>query len=154
MKRVREKLRELLAPRVASRWIGLLPATEAIGNVAPKLRLIERAPDLETLCDCLAELRYALMFRALGFDVEANPLGGKGPDFRVRRNGKEAMLECTRFRRVHCGPLGLDLLDPRPTLLEYGDSARDTEKAFSKIIGKFPRVGTIGGGTDMALYPS
>lgn len=140
MHQVSQRLAELLAPSAAYRWASLLPAIQTIGNVAPKLRLVETATDVETLTDYLCELRFALIFRSLGFDVEAEPLGGKGPDFRVVRDEKDAMLECTRLRRIHHGPQELDVTDPLATLVLYGNPSRDTAKAFSKIISKFPQV--------------
>jgi len=140
VKQLRQTLTDLLAPPETHRWISLLPAVEAIRNLASKLRLIERATDVEVLRDYLCELRFALIFRSLGFDVEAEPMGKKGPDFRVDRDGKAAMLECTRFCRIYPGPPELGVTDPLPTLGDYGDPRRDTEKAFSKIISKFPQV--------------
>lgn len=141
---VQDKLRDLLAPSAARNWIALLPVLRTVTNVQSKFRLILSARDREVLCDYLSELRYALMFRSLGFDVEAEPLGKEGPDFRVRRDEKEAMLECMRLRRVHPGPSVLDLTDDITDtplrLLEYGDPLRDTRKAFSKIIDKFPQI--------------
>jgi hypothetical protein len=140
VKQLRQTLTDLLAPPEVHRWISLLPAVEAIRNLASKLRLIERATDVEVLRDYLCELRFALIFRSLGFDVEADPMGKKGPDFRVVRDGKDAMLECTRLRRIYPGPPELGVTDPLPTLGDYGDPRRDTKKAFSKITSKFPQV--------------
>jgi len=140
VEQVRQRLTELLTPPRAYRWISLLPAVQTIRNVAPKLRLIERATDVEVLLDYLCELRFALIFRSLGFDVEAEPLGRAGPDFWVVRDGKGVMLECTRLRRIHQGPSELGATDPLPTLVDYGDPRRDTKKAFEKIRDKFPQV--------------
>ena len=121
-------------------WVELLPAIQTIKNIRTKLRLIENAPDFEQLCDYLCELRYALIFKYVGFGVEAEPLGGEGPDFSIERESVNIMLECTRFRHVYPGPAELDSNDFSQQDGEYGDIKRDTEKAFSKIIGKFKQI--------------
>jgi hypothetical protein len=151
MQRVRQRLTELLQPRFAYWWPSLLPTVQTIRNVAPKLRLMANSPDLSDLYDYLCEIRFALIFRSLGFDVEAEPLGRKGPDFRVVRDGHDALLECMRFRPVHPGPPVLDDTNPLPTLVEYGAFRRDTDKAFLKIIDKlFPQV--VGSDSIIAIW--
>jgi hypothetical protein len=136
---------------MVSEWISLIPALQGIANVERKYRRLEEASASQAdLLDYLAELRFALMFRALGFEVEAEPLGKeKGPDFRVVRDGLSAMLECFRLRPAYGGPLVLDLSDPdpSPTVREYGNVGRDTQKAHEKIAQKFSQIE----GSEMSL---
>jgi len=100
------------------------------------------AADQETLCDYLAEALYILVFTGLGFQVEIEPYGKKGPDLKVSRDRNEAVVEITRFRTVHPGPPILNLSDVNAILSEYGNPARDIRKAIRKISKKFLQVGS------------
>ncbi len=104
---------------------------------------IASAPDMEQLMDYLAEVRYALVFAGLGFDVEIEPLGKKGPDLQISRNGHQAVVEVKRFRKIYPGPPELDLSSPSATLSTYGNIKRDIRKAFNKILDKFTQVGNF-----------
>lgn len=88
------------------------------------------------LMDYLAELRYALVFRDLGFTVEIEPLGRKGPDLEVSREGLSAVVEIARFRPMNPGPpeSGGELL------AEYGNPSRDVAKSLAKIVHKFEQL--------------
>lgn len=97
---------------------------------------ISNASDNEQLYDYIAEIRYALVFAGLGFKVEIEPLGRKGPDFRISRDDYNAFVEVTRFRKIHPGSPKIDT-----TLKTYGDPKRDIRKSFQKIHGKFDQVG-------------
>lgn len=96
----------------------------------------------EQLEDYLAEVTYALIFAGLGFLVEIEPLGKKGPDLRISRDGNQAIVEIMRFNKVRPGPPVLDLLNETTVLSEYGNPVRDTRKAFEKIVAKFPQIGS------------
>jgi len=104
-------------------------------------RRIADASDIEQLQDYLAEVRYALVFAGLGFQVEIEPYGSTGPDLRVSRDKHLAVTEIMRFRRVYPGPPELDLSDESTVLPEYGDFSRDVQKAFGKILAKFRQIG-------------
>lgn len=102
---------------------------------------ITSSTNREQIEDYLAEVRYALIFAHIGFDVEIEPLGDKGPDLQVSREGYKTIVEVKRLRKVFPGPpvfgfSGDDFLFP-----EYGDVKRDTRKAFEKIISKFSQLG-------------
>lgn len=88
------------------------------------------------LMDYVAELRYALVFRHLGFVVEVEPAGRKGPDLGVARDGLEAIVEVARFRPVNAGPAS----SGSGLLVEYGNPARDITKSLEKLAGKFRQV--------------
>ena len=97
--------------------------------------------DKEQLEDCLAEVRYALIFAGLGFHVDVEPLGSRGPDFRISRDGQEILVEVTRFRKINPGPPPIDLSEEVPMLAAYGNLPRDIRKAFDKILAKFSQIG-------------
>lgn len=102
---------------------------------------IASAADEETFRDYLVEVRYALIFAGLAFQVEIEPFGKEGPDLRVSRDGHKTVVETTRFRPVHPGPPLLDLSDEMAVLPEYGNVKRDIRKAIRKIYKKFSQVG-------------
>jgi hypothetical protein len=108
---------------------------------APRLfRQIACASEINQLNDYLAEVRYALAFAALGFQIEIYPNGKKGPDLAVSRDAARVMVEVTRFREVHPGPpaLGNDAISG--FLAEYGNPERDIRKSFEKILAKLPQL--------------
>lgn len=102
---------------------------------------IVSASDKEQLEDYLAETTYALVFAGLGFQVEIEPLGSKGPDLRVSRDSHQTVVEVTRFRKVNPGPPVLDLSDKNSMLAEYGNPPRDIRKSFEKLLTKFSQIG-------------
>lgn len=103
-------------------------------------RRIATTKDDEQLQDYLTEVRYALVFVGLGFQVEIEPLGQKGPDLRVVRDRSQIFVEITRFRKIYPGPQLLDLSSKNTILQEYGNPPRDIRKAFEKLLNKFPQV--------------
>ncbi len=103
-------------------------------------RRIASAPDEEQLKDYLVEVRYALIFAGLGFKVEIEPSGRKGPDLAISRDNRRAIVEVMRFRKMYRPPV-LDLSGPITVLPDYGNPPRDIRKAFEKILNKFAQVG-------------
>ena len=101
---------------------------------------IASAIDKEQLADYLVEIQYALIFAGLSFQVEFEPLGSKGPDLGITRDGQPIIVEITRFRKIYPGPPVLDLSNENLILPEYGNPPRDIRKAFAKILLKFPQV--------------
>jgi hypothetical protein len=117
---------------------------ERIQQMPGANRLFKRivsASDKEQLEDCFAEVRFALIFAGLGFQVEIEPVGSKGPDLGISRDCHSAIVEIMRFRKVNPGPPMLDLSDENLLLPEYGNIPRDIRKTFEKILAKFPQVG-------------
>ena len=86
--------------------------------------------------DYVAELRYALVFQSLGFAITVEPLGQKGPDLGVTRDGLSAVVEVTRFRAMNPGPPEID----GELLAEYGNPARDVRKSLRKLARKFRQL--------------
>ena len=118
---------------------------ERVKNMPGANRLFRRiasAPDEEQLEDYLVEVRYALIFAGLGFKVEIEPLGRRGPDLAISRGNHQAIVEVMRFRKMYPGPPVLDLSNPITILPEYGNPPRDIRKAFEKILNKFSQVGS------------
>jgi hypothetical protein len=103
-------------------------------------RWVAAATDREQLADYLTEVRYALIFAGLHFDVQIEPLGRRGPDLKVSRDNHEAFVEVTRFRKVSSGPPPLDLSDENLVLQVYGNPLRDIQKTFDKLVAKFRQV--------------
>jgi hypothetical protein len=98
------------------------------------------AKDKEQLADYLAEIRYALVFAGLGFDVEFEPEGNRGPDLGIKRDDENAVVEIKRLRKINSDLPLLNLDDENFTLPEYGNIPRDIRKAFDKILTKFRQV--------------
>lgn len=104
---------------------------------------IASVSDKEQLDDYFAEIVYALVFAGLGFQVEIEPFGRKGPDLRVSRDGHQAVVEITRFRKIYPGPPEFDISDEdeESELSDYGNVHRDVRKSFEKLLSKFSQVG-------------
>jgi len=102
---------------------------------------ISSTADKEEIKDYIIEVWYSLVFIALAFHVEIEPLGKQGPDLKVSRDGNHAFVEIMRFRKIYPGPPEFNLSDGRETLSDYGNIKRDVEKAFGKILNKFSQVG-------------
>jgi hypothetical protein len=122
---------------LAQRWF------EWAGTISRSNRVFQRiasAKDKEQIADSLAEIRYALIFAGLGFDVEFEPTGDQGPDLMVRRDNIEIVVEVKRFRKTNPDLPTLNLDDEELTLPEYGNIPRDVRKTFDKILTKFRQV--------------
>jgi hypothetical protein len=103
-------------------------------------RRVASATDREQLADYLAEVRHALIFAGLHFEVQIEPLGRQGPDLKVSRDDHEAFVEVMRFRKVSSGPPPLDPSDEDLVLQVYGNPLRDLQKTFEKLVAKFRQV--------------
>lgn len=101
---------------------------------------IASSSDRDQLEDYLAEARYALVCAGLGFQVDVEPFGSKGPDLGLSRDGRRAIVEIMRFRKIYLGPPQLESSDENLRLSEYGSPPRDIRKAFEKLLAKFPQV--------------
>jgi len=104
-----------------------------------KLSRIAHAADSNQLADYLAEIRFALIFAALGFTAEIEPLGNKGPDLQISRDGRSSMVEVLRFKHVYPGPPEFKETDL--FIASYGNPQRDSLKALQKVQDKFRQLG-------------
>lgn len=118
-----------------------LRAIEQISGANRIFKRIASASSVEELEDYLVEIQYLLIFAGLEFQVEIEPYGKQGPDLGISRDGRQAVVEIMRFRKVYPGPPEFDLSDEKDTLSEYGDPPRDIRKAFDKILTKLSQVG-------------
>ena len=140
MQKAIENIKLLLGEKsaiLAQRWF------ERANKVKKSKRVFQRiasAKDKEQIADSLAEIRYALIFAGLGFEVEFEPMGNQGPDLGIKRDNKEAVVEVKRFRKTSSEIPLLNLDDENLTLPEYGNIPRDVRRAFDKILTKFRQV--------------
>lgn len=125
------RIEELLPPENVVYWRTLLEAVNHLPTASRKFSRIAEAADIEQLEDLLAEIRYILVFVGLNFDVEMEPLGKKGPDIKIARNGHDALVEIKRFREIYPGP---PIFSPSMSKLPvYGNPTRDTYKVYQAI---------------------
>lgn len=104
-------------------------------------RRITRAPDIEQLYDTLAEVKYALIFVGLGFNVEIEPKGNKGPDLGISRENHTAVVEVKRFRQVNEVPTINDLPTINGERIIPGvPDFKDAPKIYNEVWGKFSQV--------------
>ncbi len=122
---------------LAQRWFGRVQEITKANRVFQR---IASAKDKEQLLDYLAEVRYALLFIGLGFKVEFEPLGNRGADLGIMRDGEKVVVEIKRFRKINPGLPLLNLEDESPILPEYGNIPRDMRKAFDRILAKFRQI--------------
>lgn len=140
MQRALNRVDQLLdADEAGALWLQLRRIRTIPG--APRLfARIASASDIDQLKDYLAELTYILVFLGLGFRVEIEPYGKAGPDLGVSRNGARAVVEVTRFRKIHPGPTPLGKDPTNAYLNVYGNPERDVRKSFKKILAKLPQL--------------
>jgi len=119
-----------------------LEGIQSMSGASRKFKQIASSPNKEQVEDYLAEIRYALVFAGIGFNIEIEPYGDKGPDLRVSFDSHKTVIEIMRFRKVYSGPSVLDLDDENLILPEYGNIPRDVRKSFEKISKKFQQVGS------------
>lgn len=136
----------LLDKSEAQIWRGPLERVGRMSGACPKFKSIATAREKERLYDYLAEIRYALVFASLGFQVKLEPLGREGPDLEISRDGHIAVVEVKRFRQINPGPSKISLSDKEflndTFLLEsWGDFGREINKCISQIRKKFKQVG-------------
>ncbi len=132
----KRRMRDLLPDGDAAMWTQLAGIAGSFPNGSVLLRRLAAAPDIESLWDSLAELRYALVFRSIGCDVSWEPDGRAGPDLAARSGDTTFAVEVTRFRPMNEGPSPLGEF-----LQVYGNPDRDVAKSITKITGKFRQLG-------------
>jgi len=140
-----QKVSQLLTERETQFWQSCFERFQQMPGADSKFKHIAEAPDKEQLYDYLTEIKYALVFAGLGFQVEAEPLGKNGPDLQISRDGHSAFVEVKRFRRMYPGPPNIppsdeNFLDDTSFLEPYGNLERDIKKTKHRIIEKLEQV--------------
>jgi hypothetical protein len=134
-----KRVEEFLEPWQYQRGHPLLQAVSRIPNGERVLRRISNSGDVEEFRDYLAEINYALAFVGLGYEVEVEPEGPKGPDLRVCLDKHALFAEVTRLRLSHEMPVA-DLSATNPMLSYLGDPLQDVRRAFQKTCDKLPQL--------------
>ena len=140
MQKAIENIKLLLGEKsaiLAQRWFDWAHKVNRSNRVFQR---IASTKDKEQIADSLAEIRYALIFAGLGFDVEFEPVGNQGPDLMIKRDNIEVVVEVRRFRKTNLDLPILNLDDEDLTLPEYGNIPRDVRRAFDKILDKFRQI--------------
>ena len=113
--------------------IKLIKLISTFNNSNTILKRISDAKDIDSIKDYLAEIDFAIFFYSFNFIVEFEPLGKKGPDLMISKEDESCHVEVTRFRKRYPGPSHTEFQI-------YGNSKRDTKKAFDKIVHKFTQI--------------
>ena len=135
-----QNIASLRGEQTASRWHFYLTRIQQMPNANRTFKRIASTSETEQLGDYLAEVLYALVFAGLGFHVEIEPHGIKGPDLRISRDGLTAVVEIMRLRKINPGPPVSAASISEELLETYGNPHRDIRKAFTKLISKFPQT--------------
>lgn len=124
-----------------ARFAEILRAVETIDGSNQKLKRFARAASIDELGDLYAELTFAMLFFALGFKVQFEPTGEKGPDLLVNRDHESAYVEVKRFRpRPVTNALATIPSTVSPLFQPYGQPEKDTDKVRAELYGKFRQV--------------
>lgn len=140
MKDAFENIRLLLGDKsvhLYQRWFDRIQVIQKSNRVFER---IESAKNREQIEDYLAEIRYALIFIGLGFEVEFEPEGNKGPDLGIKRDNENVVVEIKRIRKTDSELPLLKLDDENLELPEYGDIQQESRKTFGNIVKKFRQV--------------
>jgi hypothetical protein len=135
------RIREILAPAQADRLARFITTIAGIKGADLKFRRIAQAPDVEALGDFSAEITFGLIFVGLRFEIEFEPLGEKGPDLLIARDGKSAYVEVKRFRPSMQPQEGARVPNDDLIFKAYGNPLKDIAKVRAELLGKFVQVG-------------
>lgn len=115
-----------------------LRAAQNTTNIQSLFKHLFHSRDTEVFQDYLAELRFALMFKGLGYDVAYEPFGSEGADIRIYTKDDLYIVEVTRIRHAHSMSMisEEELSDENFILPDYGNIERDTRKSIRKILRK------------------
>lgn len=132
-------------------WRSCFEVVQSMPGANQKFRSIAKQRDGEQLQDTLAEIKYAVIFAELGFQVEIEPLISEdrkaNPDLRISRDGHSSIVEVKRFRPSDdLGPklFSVDELSELAVLPEFGDPEGDWQKIFDEVERKFRQAGADG----------
>ena len=109
-------------------------AAARLGRSESICRRIAQAKNTEQILDYFAEVRFGLLFAHLRFATGFEPLGLKGPDLSISRDGQSAYVEVKRFRP------GDRVEEIGDELTPYGNPAKDIKKVLDGMIDKFKQL--------------
>ena len=109
-------------------------AAARLGRSESICRRIAQAKNTEQILDYVAEVRFGLLFAHLRFATGFEPLGVKGPDLFISRDGQSAYVEVKRFRP------GDRVEEIDEELTRYGNPAKDIKKVLDGILDKFKQL--------------
>jgi len=120
-------------------WLNCLRQVQQVPGSNRLFDRIANAPKSD-IGDYLAELWFTVLFKELGFQIIIEPLGD-GPDMKISKQDFDIFVEVTCFREMYPGPPELSLSDTEEFVLaKYGNIRRDTNKAYTKMVSKFPQL--------------
>lgn len=136
-------------------WRRCFEIIQPMHGASHKFDVIANIMDVEQLRDILAEVKFAVIFAHLGFQVELEPfennsLASPNPDMRIMRDGESSIVEIKRFRQPDVYSPGQrlqrlpDNISELHTFPSYGHPAKDMQKIFTEIEKKFKQAGTDG----------
>jgi hypothetical protein len=141
-----QKVSELLDARDCQIYEKRIRAYAHLLGADEKLKMISIECRKESLKDTLREIDIALIFKALGFELEVEPgksaKTGKNIDLKLSKDNNTCFVEVTRFMPMKPGPVEIGPEFDELLLPEYGDITRDVEKACGKVIDKFNQLGS------------
>ena len=111
-------------------FIKLVHCAADIEGVEAVFQRMNERDDDEAL-DHLAEIKYGVLFRDLGFFAEFEPTGIKGPDLMVERDQVSAFVEVKRYRPKEVDSVP-ESLGRGGTLPTYGGNPAYTQAQIEK----------------------
>jgi hypothetical protein len=133
-----ENTQEILEREAVEKLVLLMTAAAPCKGSGAVFRRIAQATSAETILDYSAEIRFGLVFKALRFEIEFEPLGRKGPDLKVSQDGQSTYVEVKRFRP--------SVADDGPTvgiggeLMPYGNLEKTVKRIEDELAKKFSQV--------------
>lgn len=135
-----KRIREIVGRDQVNRLAPYIRLVAPVRGSDLKFKRIAQAQDIETLSDYIAEIRFGLIFAGLRHEIEFEPLGEKGPDLMVSRDGQSAFLEIKRFRPSTRPKESADIHNGDLIFKQYGDPLRDIAKLRAELLRKFSQV--------------
>ena len=109
-------------------------AAARLGRSESICRRIAQAKNTEQILDYFAEVRFGLMFAHLRFATGFEPLGLRGPDLSISRDGQSVYVEVKRLRP------GGRVEEIGNELTPYGNPAKDIKKVLDGMTDKFKQL--------------
>lgn len=136
-------------------WHNCFIIVQSMPGATKKFKTIADESDVQQLLDTLTEIKFAVIFDQLGFQVEFEPplkdsSVSSRPDLRITRDDHSSIVEVKRFRAPgpHSpGQRMTRLPEEVPsdyTFPEFGDGKKDLQKIFNEIEKKFRQAGHEG----------